>query len=289
LNSNLRKTILRRGYSKGIPFLFSIFLILCIYIYKNNNVMQEQKYDFPTEVLDLPSEGKVYPKEHPLSSGRITIKLMTAKEEDILSSTNLIKKGVVLDKLFESIIVDKIDINDIIIGDKNAIILATRVLGYGPEYEFNFYSTKKSETITVTADLTQVKTKDIDYSLFNNKNEFEFVTPLGKNKITFKFLTHGDEREIEKEIAALEKLNKETSYDITTRLRYMIKAVDGISDIGHINKFINGMRALDSRALREYVKQISPDMDMTIKYTHEDGEVEEAPITLGVGFFWPSS
>ena len=251
--------------------------------------MNEKQYDFPTEVLDLPSEGKVYPKDHPLASGRITIKLMTAKEEDILSSQNLIKKGVVLDKLFESIIVDKVDINDIIIGDKNAIILATRVLGYGPDYEFSFYSSKKGESISTTADLTQVKTKNIDLSLFNNKNEFEFVTPLGKNKITFKILTHGDEKEIDKEIAALQKINKDASYDITTRLRYMIKAVDGNSDIGHINKFINGMRALDSRALRNYVKEISPDMDMNIKYTHEDGEVEEAPISLGVNFFWPST
>jgi hypothetical protein len=250
--------------------------------------MQEKQYDFPTEVLDLPSEGKVYPKDHPLASGRITIKLMTAKEEDILSSTNLIKKGIVLDKLFESIIVDKINIDDIIIGDKNAIILATRVLGYGPEYEFSFFSSKKGDTITTVADLTQVKTKEIDYSLFNNKNEFEFTTPLGKNKITFKLLTHGDEREIEKEINALQKLNKDVSYDITTRLRYMIKSVDGNSDVGHINKFINGLRALDSRAFREYVKKISPDMDMNIKYVHEDGEVEEAPITLGIGFFWPS-
>ena len=150
--------------------------------------MSEKQYDFPTEVLDLPYEGKIYPKDNPLSSGRITIKLMTAKEEDILSSTNLIKKGVVLDKLFESIIVDKVNPNDIIIGDKNAIILATRVLGYGPDYEFQFYSAKKGDYVSVKMDLTQVKTKEIDLSLFNNKNEFEYITPHGKNKITFKIL-----------------------------------------------------------------------------------------------------
>ena len=102
--------------------------------------MQEKQYDFPTEVLDLPSKGLVYPKDHPLASGRITIKHMTAKEEDILSNQNLIKKGIVLDKLFESIVVDTVNINDIVIGDKNAIILATRLLGYGPEYSFKFYS-----------------------------------------------------------------------------------------------------------------------------------------------------
>jgi hypothetical protein len=251
--------------------------------------MNEKQYDFPTEVLDLPSEGKVYSKDNPLSSGRITIKLMTAKEEDILSSTNLIKKGVVLDKLFESIIVDKVNPNDIIIGDKNAILLATRVLGYGPDYNFSFYSNKKGNSVEVNADLTQVKTKEIDLSLFDNKNEIEYITPYGKNKILFKLLTHGDEREIEREIDALKKLNNDLSSDVTTRLRYMIKSVDGNSEVGTIARFVNNMRAMDSRAFREYVKKVSPDMDMTIQYTHEDGEVEEAPISLGVNFFWPTN
>jgi hypothetical protein len=251
--------------------------------------MNEKQYDFPTEVLDLPSEGKVYPKDNPLSSGRITIKLMTAKEEDILSSTNLIKKGIVLDKLFESILVDNVNPNDIIIGDKNAILLATRVLGYGPDYDFSFYSYKLGENIDIKSDLTQVKTKEVDISLFNNKNELEYVTPTGKNKIVFKLLTHGDEREIEREIEALKKLNKDLSSDVTTRLRYMIKSVDGNAEVGHITRFVNNMRALDSRAFRDYVKSISPDMDMKVQYTHADGEVEEAPIALGVNFFWPTT
>jgi hypothetical protein len=251
--------------------------------------MSEKQYDFPTEVLDLPSQGKVYPKDHPLSSGRITIKYMTAKEEDILSNQNLIKKGVVLDKLFESIIVDGVNPNDIILGDKNAIILATRLLGYGPDYAFNFYSSKLGQSMQATVDLGKVKTKEVDFSMFNNKNEFEFTLPSNGKKITFKLLTHGDETAIERDITALEKLGKDVSASITTRLRYMIKSVDGDNAIGTINKFVNGMLARDSRAFREYVKTISPDLDMKFTYTHEDGEVEEAPISMGVGFFWPSS
>lgn len=251
--------------------------------------MTEQKYDFPTEVLSLPSKGLVYPKEHPLSSGQITIKYMTAKEEDILSNQNLIKKGIVLDKLFESIIVDKVEPKDIIVGDKNAIILATRLLGYGPDYSMKFYSSVTNETMETVVDLSKVKTKDIDLSLFNNKNQFEFVTPLGNNKLTFKLLTHGDELAIEKDIEALQKLNKDGSFEITTRLRYMITSVDGDSDISKINKYINGMLARDSRAFRDYVKSISPDLDMTFEFTHKSGEVEALPITLGVGFFWPTS
>jgi hypothetical protein len=251
--------------------------------------MEQQKYDFPTELLDLPSKGLVYPKDHPLSSGTIEIKYMTAKEEDILSNQNLIKKGVVLDKLFESIIVDKsINPNDITIGDKNAIIVATRLLGYGHEYKMSFYSSKLTKSVETIIDLSEIKTKDVDFSLFKNANEFEFTTPLGKNKIKFKLLTHGDENAIEKDITALERLGKDVSADITTRLRYMIISVDGNSEVSHINRFVNGMLAKDSRTFRNYIKSISPDMDMTFTYTHDDGETEALPITLGVNFFWPT-
>ena len=152
--------------------------------------MTEKQFDFPTEVLDLPSKGKLYPKDNPLSSGRITIKYMTAKEEDILSSTNLIKKGIVLDKLFESIIVDDVNINDILIGDKNAIILATRLLGYGADYNVSFYSSKVGKTLEATVDLSKVATKEVDMTSFEYKNEFEFVTPVGKNKLTFNYINY---------------------------------------------------------------------------------------------------
>lgn len=250
--------------------------------------MQEKQYDFPTEVLDLPSKGLVYPKDHPLASGRITIKHMTAKEEDILSNQNLIKKGIVLDKLFESIVVDDVNVNDIIIGDKNAIVLATRLLGYGAEYKMNFYSSLTNEKKEVVIDLSKVTTKEVDFSVFKNKNEFEYTLPSSGKKITFRLLTHADEIAIEKDIEALKKMNKDVSADITTRLRYMIKSVEGESNIAAVNKLVNGMLARDSRAFRDYVKSISPDMDMKYEYEHENGEKEVINISLGVGFFWPS-
>ena len=249
--------------------------------------MSEKQYDFPTEVIDLPSEGKVYPLDNPLSSGKVTLKYMTAKEEDILSSQNLIKKGIVLDKLFESIVVDDVKIEDITIGDKNAIILATRVLGYGAEYPMNFYSSKLGEQTEAIVHLSKVKTKEVDLSIFSNKNEFEFTTPASNTKLIFKLLTHGDEKAIEKDITALEKFNKDSSFDITTRLKYMIISIDGNNEIGVINKYVSNMLVKDSRAFRNYVKKIQPDMDMVYTHIHSDGEEEEVPITLGVNFFWP--
>ena len=140
--------------------------------------MSNTKFDFPTEIIDLPSKGLVYPEGHPLRKGNIEIKYMTAREEDILASQNLIKKGVVLDKLFESIVVeDGVNINDVFIGDKNAILMATRVLGYGADYTVEITDPFTLEKQSVTIDLSKVKTKDVDDSILNGDNKYKFKLP----------------------------------------------------------------------------------------------------------------
>ena len=255
--------------------------------------MSEKQYDFPTEVIDLPSEGKVYPLDNPLSSGKVTLKYMTAKEEDILSSQNLIKKGVVLDKLFESIIVDDVNIDDITIGDKNAIILATRVLGYGAEYKVEITDPSTLEEQSVTIDLSKVKTKDFNEELLNSENLYKFKLPKSGAELEFKLLTHGDELEITKENQALARLYKgkgDSTFDVTTRLKYMIQSVDGNKDRGYITKWVqNSFLALDTKAFRKYVKEISPDMDLKFNFTSElTGEEEALDIPFGAGFFYPA-
>ena len=128
-------------------------------------------YDFPTEIISLPSQGKCYPESNPLSKGTVEIKYMTAREEEILASQNLVRKGVVIDRLFESIIVEKeINIDDIVLGDKNAILLATRVLGYGPEYKIEVLNSL-GEQQEVIVDLGKVKTKEIDFDLLSSENK----------------------------------------------------------------------------------------------------------------------
>ena len=257
-------------------------------------VMTEQKYDFPTEVLDLPSKGLVYPKENPLSSGRITIKYMTAKEEDILSNQNLIKKGIVLDKLFESVVVEPgVNPNDIYIGDKNAILLATRILGYGADYEIEMTDPFTLEKQAVTINLGKVQTKDIDTEILSSDNLYKFTLPSNGKEIEFKLLTHGDEQEITKETQALEKLNKNSSsqFDVTTRLKYMIKSVEGNTDRGFINKWVyNSFLAKDTKAFRKHVKEMSPDMDLTFQFTSQiTGETEALDIPFGINFFYPTA
>ena len=152
--------------------------------------MSEQKYAFPTEVLSLPSKGLLYPKDHPLSSGQIDVKYMTAKEEDILTSTNLIDKGIVIDRVLESVIAnDKIKLNDMLLGDKNALMVGTRVLGYGPEYTVKLTDPDTTLEVEHSFDLTKLNNVEIDYdSLKSGKNEFEFTTPNSNNKLKFKIL-----------------------------------------------------------------------------------------------------
>ena len=251
--------------------------------------MSELQY--PTEVISLPSQGKVYPESNPLSSGEIEIKYMTAKEEEILASQNLIKKGVVLDKLFESIIVDKkINPNDIIIGDKNAIMLATRILGYGSDYQIEVMN-DLDEKSKVTVDLAQIQTKEVDVELLNTDNKFTFTTPVGGNVLEFKLLTHGDEQKIDADVKAMQRLNKDgASSELTTRYRYMILSVDGKNDTQTINNFVNNrFLTRDTKAFREYVRSISPDVNMEFEYEDpQTGEKEVRPIPMGVNFFWPA-
>jgi len=252
------------------------------------------KYEFPTEIIDLPSKGKVYSPESPLSKGTIEIKYMTAREEDILASQNLIRKGVVLDKLFESVVVEEgVDINDICIGDKNAILLATRILGYGPQYSVEITDPFTGELQKTNIDLSKIQIKEVDESLLNSENKYEFELPTAKKKIIFKLLTHKDEKDIQAEILALQRLSKDkdsVSADVSTRLRYMIQDVDGNSDRGFINNFVkNNLLARDTRAFRNYVSTISPDLDLKFNFTSDiTGDTEALDIPLGAGFFYPS-
>jgi hypothetical protein len=255
--------------------------------------MAEKNFEFPTEVIELPSMGLTYPQGHPLSKGTVEIKYMTAREEDILASQNLIKKGIVLDKLFESVVVEpNVNINDIFIGDKNAILLATRVLGYGKDYEVEITDPFTLEKQKVVIDLSKVQTKDINEKLLNSENRYTFKLPKSGKEIVFKLLTHGDELEISKDIQALERINKSSTsaFDVTTRFRYMIQSVDGNEDKGFINKWIqNGFLALDTQAFRKFVKEITPDLDLKFEFTSEiTGEVEALDIPFGINFFYPS-
>ena len=241
---------------------------------------------FPTEVVDLPSQGLLYPKDSPLSSGTIEIKYMTAREEDILTSANLIKRGVVVEKLIEALIVDKsIKSNELLVGDKNAVLIAARILAYGKNYEVEIEGQK------VDVDLTQLKDKKLDKSIVTEgANEFEFDLPATKRKLTFKLLTSGDEKEIDKEVAGYEKIGDGIGYELTTRLKHMIVSIDGDTKRTSINSFVdNEFLSMDSIAFRTHANNIMPDVDMTSTFTDVDGNEKEFTVPMTVTFLWPTA
>lgn len=237
------------------------------------------EFKMPTEVIELPSKGLLYPESNPLSSGKIEMKYMTAKEEDILTNQSYIKQGIVIDKLVQSLIVSDINYDDLLIGDKDAILVAARILGYGKDYEFNYMG----ESYVV--DLTTLEPKEFDEkTIKRGVNSFDYVVPSTETKITYKILTHGDEKLIEKELEGLRKINKDSSSEVSTRLKYMITAVEGDTNPKSIRDFVdNYFLARDARAFRKHVNSIQPGVNTV--FTANSGEEVALPVDLS--FFWP--
>ena len=239
------------------------------------------EFKFPTEIIELPSKGLLYPENHPLREGKIEMKYMTAREEDILTNQAYIEKGIVLDKLLESLIITKVNIKDFIIGDKNALLIAARILGYGKDYSFSYGKDQ------YTIDLSTLDNKPFDESLITKgENNFSYILPESNVPITFKILTGHDENKIDAEIKGLKKIHKDYSPELSTRLKYLITSVNGSSESKDIRDFVeNHLLARDSRALRKYIKEIQPDVNLTFL----DDSNEEIAIPINLNFFWPDA
>jgi hypothetical protein len=243
------------------------------------------EFKFPTETVELPSKGLVYPPSSSLASGVIEMKYMTAKEEDILTNQNYIKQGVVLDKLLKSLIISPIDYDDLILGDKNAVLVAARILGYGKDYSFKY----KGETVTV--DLTECPLRYLDPSKVTpGVNEFSYTLPTSNTQITYKILTNKDEKEIQAELEGYKKLNKDFTPELSTRLKYVIQSVNGNADKKAIREFVdNYMLARDSKAFRDHLVATQPDVIMESTITLSDGTEEGVNIPVTINFFWPDA
>tara|TARA_Y100000593_G_scaffold94724_1_gene195409 strand:- start:1575 stop:2363 length:789 start_codon:yes stop_codon:yes gene_type:complete len=259
----------------------------------------DKKNKFPTEIVTLPSEGFFYPEDNPLSSGQVEIKYMTAREEDILTSRNLITKGIVIDKLLEAVVVgngkgEKVNLDDLILGDKNAIMISTRILGYGSDYNFEITDPDTGEKFQDSVDLNALATKKLDLSEYEKGiNKFNFKLPVSGKEIEFKLLTHKDEKEIDIELKKMQKFVKAggAGSEITTRLKRAITSVDGDSDKGNIHQFVTTQfLSQDAKAFRTYMSSVTPDIDMTYNFINpDDGSEKEITVPMTVDFFWPKS
>ena len=218
---------------------------------------------------------------------------MTAKEEDILTSTNLIEQGVVITRLLESVIADsKVKLDDMFIGDKNAIMIGPRILGYVKDYGVTLTDPDTNERVEYVVDLTKLENKPIDEKLFENGNDFTFELPNSKRVIGFKLLTQKDENQIEETLKDYEKVEKLTgvSYSLTTRFKHQIVSIDDNKDQKEIDNFVdNEFLALDSRAFRKYLEEITPDIELKFDYTSQSGNQHKLTVPLGIDFFWPAA
>lgn len=246
--------------------------------------------DFPTEIIDLPSKGLLYPPNSPLASGKLEIKYMTAKEEDILSTQSYIKQGIVLDKLCEAVIVTPgVKLDDLLIGDKNAVLMLARAYGYGPQYD-TVVKTESGNEVPVSINLAALPYKQFDESAVTpGVNRFKYVLPKSGRTVEFKLLTVADQKSIDADIKGMQKYKTNSaSKNLTTRFRHMIVSIDGNEDSGAIIKFIDNMLAIDSRALREHVAKIQPDVDVEVEGVDpETGETFRNNFEIGIDLFYP--
>lgn len=257
-----------------------------------NEPVKTQKPQLKTHTVELPSKGYFYNPSSPLSQGKVELYQVTAKHEDILSNQSFAKKGTILEEFLKSLIATEgVSLDDMILGDKNALFIASRILAYGNLYETSVKCKECGAENKVTINLSDIKHKEFDFSSHQKgENKFYTTLPSSGKKIVIKILTHKDESNIDSEIKALSKHNAVVP-EITTRLKYAVLSVDGESDKGKIKKFIdNDLLAMDSLALRKFMKESMPDIDMKFDFTcSQCGATERKSIPLNYDFFWPNT
>ena len=252
----------------------------------NKNQAQEVQFQIPFDVIPLPSKGLLYPGQE----GSVKVEYMTAMDENILTSPNLIKSGKVLDMLMERKVKQSpVPFDKLLVGDRNAIMIWLRATGYGEMYPVKLTDPTSGVEFEHEIDLSTLKTKKLPEGVEPNENgEFEFTLPKSKRKIKFTLLTVGDERTILSRSEKYEKATKsQISNTLTYRLQAQIKEIDGNRDINFIQQFVNVMPAFDSLKFREYSDSIEPGIDMSVEVEGPTGSFQ-APVTLGLNFFWPN-
>lgn len=252
-------------------------------------------FDLPVAEVPLPSRGLVYPDGPLAGAETIEIKAMTAREEDILMNRTLVRKGTVVTELIKSCIVDKnIDVNSMISGDRNALMVAVRITGYGADYspKVTCPSCESQQDFSVNLESLPVKELDLGKlkQVGHGQNAFEFLLPLSKKTVIFKFLTGKEEERILQDIEAKRKKGIVQENLVTTKLMNSIVAIEGNTERGFINQFCQHMPARDSLALRKVLDESEPGVDMSSDFVcNSCGHTEVLTVPLGPSFFWPNA
>lgn len=250
-------------------------------------------FEVPVESVPLPSNGVVYPQENALHMCQtVDIRSMTAREEDILTSRALIKKGTVITELIKSCLIDKkIYVPDMLAGDRNAIMVALRITGYGAEYTVEADCPKCGARSKQEFNLGEMPIKRLQIEpVAKGQNVFEFKLPVTKKTVNFKFLTGRDEEEINTIQERTKKQGAQADNIVTNRLQFAIVSIDGKTDRSSINGFIRNMPARDSMSLRKFIDANEPGIDMKGNFDCPScSDVNEVRVPLGASFFWPDA
>ena len=241
-------------------------------------------FNLPTEKIDLPSKGKLYPAESPLSQGYVEVLYPTAKEEDILTNPNYIKNDTAIDRFIESILVTDIDINDLVLCDKDALMVAGRILGIGSDYTIS-----EGLSNPITFNLSELEEKEVKWELFTGGNEFEYK--IKDTIIKFKVPTGHDMIAMKKEVEGLKKISPEATIDTRLIYKHTITEVNGRKDLGSIREFCDRILMIDSKKLKAYIESVTPGYTWKGTGTYiKDGKqekVEGLTIPITTTFFWP--
>ena len=258
-----------------------------------DQLYQELGFDIPVETVPLPSGGKTYPENHPLHMrDSVSIRAMTAREEDILTSRALVKDGRMLSMLIESCMIDKgVDASTLLSGDRNAIVTAIRITGYGSEYRTNMDCPMCGTHNTHTCNLTDLPVRRLIIDPVSpGLNEFPMTLPYTGKNVTVRFTDGRDEKEAALISERKSKQGLMLDNLVTDRLFRAVVSVEGNSDKSFIRKFVNNLPASDSRSIRSFLDDNEPSIDMTTTFTCSHCEYEkEVPLPVGANFLWPGS
>jgi len=262
---------------------------------KSNSSSDElsSMFDFvaPTEFVELPSKGKFYPPEHPLHKQDVVeIRYMTAKHEDILTNRSLLKKGLALNRLIDALIMDNnIKGRDLLVGDRNAIMISARASAYGPIYDTSVPCPACDKQSKHKFDLNEpaVSHGKIDDSVkLTENNTFIITTPYSKIDVEIKLLTGKEETEILKAFSSKNKENEGAM--VSSQLKMFIVSVKGRSERNIVDYFIENCPSAEIRYVRKMFDQLSPDLRIVGDFECPScGHEQELEVAFGADFFWP--
>jgi hypothetical protein len=252
------------------------------------------QFTAPTEFVDLPTKGKYYPEGHPLHNQEtVEIRYMTAKEEDILSSATLIKNNMVIDRLLQSVLINKkIDPSYLFVGDKNALIVAARITGYGANYDTQVICPACYTSSEHSFDLNELNLYEggdyQDFSIEESDEGTFFVDlPMSKVRVETRLLLGKDEKYLT-QLAANKKKKNLLESPLTDQFKRIIVSVNGERERRVVEQFIDNMPALDSRHLRSAYAKIVPTIDMAQYFECSVcNHTTRMEVPLTSGFLWP--